>query len=224
MYICHYFFENAFMEQNIKLSPDTDILIDAFGLTKIRNQPLIENWVSANGELTITQKGLLDDIYQNSFNQVGGWNEEEVKMKLISFLLYIAQIEETGKICTFFERDLSAEINKKKLSVTCDCLVASPLGLSSPKSPYFFLQEFKRRKKTQNGPEGQMLAAMLIAQHLNKDNKPIYGAWITGSFWEFAILEGKTYHASKSFDTVSYDDLLQIVYILRKLKGLMLNR
>ena len=144
-------------------------------------------------------------------------------------MFYIAQIEELGKICTFFERDLSADINNRRLSVTCDCLVASPMGLSSPKLPYFFLQEFKRRKKTQNDrtanrPEGQMLAAMLIAQHKNNDGKPVYGAWLTGSFWEFAILEGKTYHASRSFDTVSYDDLLQIVFILRKLKELILNR
>ena len=48
--------------------------------------------------------------------------------------------------------------------------------------------------------------------------------WITGSFWEFAILEGKTYHASRSFDTVSYDDMLQIVFILRKIKELIINR
>jgi hypothetical protein len=93
----------------------------------------------------------------------------------------------------------------------------------------FFLQEFKRRKKTQNErnvapPEGQMLAAMLIAQHQNNDGKPVYGAWITGSFWEFAILEGKTYHSSQSFDTVSHDDLVQIIFILRKLKDLILNR
>jgi hypothetical protein len=212
------------MEKIAKLSTDTDILIDAFGLKKIRNQPIIKDWVSATFTLTNSQQELLDNIYKNSFNQVGGWNEEEVKMKLISFLFYIADLEEEGKICTFFERDLSAEIAQKRLSVTCDCLIASPLGLSSPKLPYFFLQEFKRRKKTQNDPEGQMLAAMLIAQHQNNDGKPVYGAWITGSFWEFAILEGKTYHASRSFDTVEYEDLLQIVFMLRQLKTLILNR
>ncbi|MEY4903975.1 MAG: hypothetical protein RLZZ292_1790 [Bacteroidota bacterium] len=212
------------MEKNIKLATDTDVLIDAFSLKKIRHQAAITAWTSATGELTPTQKILLEDIYQNSFNRVGGWNEEEVKMKLISFLFYIAQIEVVDKISTFFERDMAADIDNKRLSVTCDCLVATPLGLSSPKLPYFFLQEFKRRKRTQNDPEGQMLAAMLIAQHQNNDNKPVYGAWITGSFWEFAILEGKNYHASRSFDTVSYEDLLQIVFILRKLKTLILER
>ena len=47
---------------------------------------------------------------------------------------------------------------------------------------------------------------------------------VTGSFWEFAILDGKTYHADNSYDAASYSDLLQIVLILRKLKDLILNR
>jgi hypothetical protein len=212
------------MEKNIKLPNDTDVLLDAFQLEKIYGEKIINDWVNSKSELTTEENSILERIYRQSFKRVGGWNEEEVKMKLISFLFYIANFEEEGKISTFYERDLSADINDKRLSVTCDCLVASPLGLSSPKLPYFFLQEFKRRKKTQNDPEGQMLAAMLIAQHQNNDGKPVYGAWITGSFWEFAILEGKTYHSSQSFDTVSHDDLVQIIFILRKLKDLILNR
>lgn len=212
------------MEHLKKLSTDTDVLLDAFQLEKVYGGQLIDDWVKSTSELTPNQKTLLDDIYLHSFKKVGGWNEEEVKMKLISFLFYIADFEEEGKINTFYERDLSAEIDNKRLSVTCDCLVASPLGLSSPKLPYFFLQEFKRRKRTQNDPEGQMLAAMLIAQHLNNDQKPIYGAWLTGSFWEFAILDGKTYYSSYTFNSVEPNDLLQIVFILRKLKDLILNR
>jgi hypothetical protein len=217
------------MEKSIRLSNDTDVLIDAFQLEKVYGEKIINDWVNSKSELSTEENSILERIYRQSFKKVGGWNEEEVKMKLISFLFYIANFEEEGKISTFYERDLSADIDDKRLSVTCDCLVASPLGLSSPKLPYFFLQEFKRRKKTQNErnvapPEGQMLAAMLIAQHQNNDGKPVYGAWITGSFWEFAILEGKTYHSSHSFDTVSHDDLVQITFVLRKLKDLILNR
>jgi hypothetical protein len=212
------------MEKLEKLATDTDVLIDAFGLEKTYGGSLIENWITATGVLTPYQSKFLEDVYLQSFKKVGGWNEEEVKMKLISFLFYIADFEEEGKISTFFERELSTNINNKRLSVTCDCLVASPLGLSSPKLPYFFLQEFKRRKRTQNDPEGQMLAAMLIAQHQNNDGKPVYGAWLTGSFWEFAILEGKTYYSSYTFNSVERQDLLQIVFILRKLKELILNR
>ena len=187
----------------------------------------MENWIAATGELTANQVAILDDVHRQSFRKVGGWNEEEVKMKLISFLFYIADFEEEGKISTFFERDLSADIDNKRLSVTYDCLVVSPLGLSSPKLPYFFLQVAPSRPspkgkenfiRKQNDPEGQMLAAMFIAQHQNNDQKPVYGAWITGSFWEFAILQDKNYYSSYTFNSVERKDLLQIVFILRKLR------
>ena len=208
----------------MKLINDTDVLLDAFGLTKTFNSSYVNQWMNTTDTLTDLQQLLLNDIHQKSFQRISGWNEEEVKMKMISFLFYIANLEEDGKINTFFEREMIADIGGKHLSVVCDCLVATPLGLSSPRLPYFFLQEFKRRKKGANDPEGQMLAAMLIAQYKNQDNKPVYGAWLTGTIWEFAILEGKTLHASLTFDSTKPHDLLQIVFILRKLKDLILNR
>lgn len=137
----------------IKLQTDTDVLIDAFGLKKIRNQPIINEWTTAKAELNPLQLTIPKDIYQNYINCVGDWNEEEVKMKLISFLFYIAQIEEPDKISTFFERDLSADINNKRLSVTCDCLIATPLGLSSPKLPYFFCKHLNAEKRRKTTPK-----------------------------------------------------------------------
>ncbi len=208
----------------MKLINDTDVLLDAFGLTKTFFSDTINNWTTSTSTLSDVETYLLDTIHAKSMYHVSGWNEEEVKMKLISMLFFIADIEVESKLNTFFERDLAADIDGKSLSVVCDCFIATPLGLSSPRSPYFFLQEFKRRKKGANDPEGQMLAAMLIAQFKNNDNKPLYGAWLTGTIWEFAVLEGKTLHASITFDSTKPNDLLQIVFILRKLKELILNR
>ena len=128
--------ENKTLGSIKKLANDTDVLLDAFQIEKIYGGSLIDDWVNATGALTEIQAALLEDIYLHSFKRVSGWNEEEVKMKLISFLFYIADLEEEGKISTFFERDLAADIDNKRLSVTCDCLVASPLGLSSPRLPY----------------------------------------------------------------------------------------
>jgi hypothetical protein len=207
----------------MKLANDTDVLLDAFGLTKTIASDTINSWTTATSTLTDIETYLLDTIHAKSMYHVSGWNKEEVKMKLISMLFFIADIEVESKLNTFFERELAANINGKELSVVCDCLVATPLGFSTPRAPYFFLQEFKRRKKSSNDPEGQMLAAMLIAQHKNNDNKPIYGAWLTGSIWEFAILDGTTLHSSNAFNTVQKNDTRQIVFILRKLKELILK-
>ena len=170
------------------------------------------------------QSQLLTTIYQKSLDRMGGWNEEELKMKLISILFFIADFEEDGKITTFYERTLNEIVGNYTIHVVCDCLIASPLGLTTPKNPYFFLQEFKKQKGDSNDPEGQMLAAMLAAQHLNNDGKPIFGSWLTVSIWIFTILDGKNYYFSNAFDATNKDDLLQIVFILRKLKDLILNR
>lgn len=207
-----------------KLQLDTDILLSTFQLSKFTGSTALDHWLSCTGELTNLQKELLEVVFKKSINRMGGWNEEELKMKLISFIFLIADFEEDGKIATFYERSMAATIENHRLSVKCDCLIARPLGFNTPKTPYFFLQEFKRGKGDSYDPEGQMLAAMLIAQFKNADNKPIYGAWLTGGIWYFTLLEGQNYYMSKSYDATQKAELLQIIFILRKLKELIINR
>jgi hypothetical protein len=115
---------------------------------------------------------------------------------------------------------LSAEVNGHRLSVITDCMVATPLK-SQPTKPYFFLQEFKKAKGEKKDPEAQMLTAMLIAQHQNEDNQPIYGGYMIGTGWHFATLIEKDYCVSEKFETTKKEDLRQVIFILRKLKDLI---
>ncbi len=211
------------MAKEKKLAANTDVLISTFQLTKHIGGDLLDNWLAADGVLSPWQQELLNKVYQKSLNHIRGWNEEELKMKLLSFLFLISEVEEENRISTFFERSMSAVINGHLLSVTCDCLIASPLGYNTPQTPYFFLQEFKKEKEHSSDPEGQMLAAMLIAQAMNKDEKPIYGAWLTGSTWIFTVLHQKNYYFSNNFDATNKVNLNKIVFILRKLKALVLE-
>jgi hypothetical protein len=207
-----------------KLPLDTDIIIDAYGLKKILNGSVLDNWLSATGVLNGFESQLLELIYKKSFDRMGGWNEEELKMKLISHIFLIADFEVDNQISTFYERILNQDVGAYHIHVKCDCLIAKPLGLTTPKSPYFFLQEFKKGKGDSYDPEGQMLAAMLVAQQGNKDGKPIFGAWLTGSVWFFTVLHGQNYYFSQSFDATDKNTLIKIIFILRKLKELILNR
>lgn len=68
-----------------------------------------------------------------------------------------------------------------------------------------------------------MLTAKLIAQGLNQDNNPIYGSYLFGSRWKFCILKGTQYAQSVEYDADKYNDLLKIVFVLRKLKTLILD-
>jgi hypothetical protein len=102
-------------------------------------------------------------------------------------------------------------------------MVATPV-VNTPKKPFFFLQEFKRKKGDKKDPEAQMLIAMLIAQHENNDNQPVYGGFVIGTSWQFTTLVGKHYCVSSVYEATKKEDLLQIVYILRKLQQLILDR
>ena len=207
-----------------KLRYTFDSLIDTFSIQVLQQLPLLDKWLLGSVfEFDTVQQQILADAYLGMSRMGDYWNEEELKMNFISLILYITEINEPGKIQTFFERSFQAKRNQITLSVKCDLMVATPLGINSPKAPYFFLQEFKRGRGDIYDPEAQMLAAMLIAQTLNHDDKPLFGAYILGRNWFFAALEEDNYCRSRQFDASQKDDLHQIIFILRKLKQLILN-
>jgi hypothetical protein len=212
------------MEHISKLPLNTDSILEYFNLPRLRSGKLIEEWISAKGVLTVSESERIEKLYQKALKSGDGWNEEELKMKFISLLFDLADIEEDDKIISFYERPMNATFNGTKIAVICDCLLASPAGISTPKIPYFFLQEFKKQKGDSNDPEAQMLAAMLVAQYKNADGKPIYGAWLVGSIWNFTLLQGNEYFVSRKFDAADLYNLTQIILILRELKELIKNR
>jgi hypothetical protein len=217
------------MEQVSKLPLDTDSILVHFNLPRLREGKLIDEWVTTKGVLNPGESERIEKLYRKALKSGDGWNEEELKMKFISLLFDLADIEEEDKIISFFKRPMNATFNGTKIGVICDCLLASPAGISTPKTPYFFLQErnaarFKKQKGDNNDPEAQMLAAMLVAQHKNADNKPIHGAWLVGNIWNFTLLQGNEYFVSHKFDASDLEDLTQIVFILRRLKELIKSR
>ena len=111
------------------------------------------------------------------------------------------------------------------MTVITDCMVASPKLAGDPDKPYFFLQEFKQAQRFgRTDPQGQMLVAMLLAQKYNADDKYLYGCYVVENNWRFTTLKGLEYCVSPQFDATKKEDLHQIVFILRQLKELILNR
>lgn len=212
------------MEKKNGFASDISLLAETFDIRPINNSEVLLKWVNSNGELNVEEQKFLEKLYIRSKDLINYWNEEELKMRFISHLLLIADIEVDNKIALFYERSLSAKIGQHTLKVIADCLIASPATFARPKTPYFFMQEYKRSKGDYKDPEAQMLMAMIIAQELNKDEKPIYGSYIYGSRWRFCTLEDKSYSQSEEFDADKYADLVKIVFILRKLKELIVNR
>jgi hypothetical protein len=181
-------------------------------------------------ELTELEKGISESFEIPEILEVAGkklsnegdfWNEEELKMFFISVLFMCAELEEKEKIKLFYERTLSTEVDGHKISVICDCLLATSQKVPFPQKPYFFLQEFKKQKNADDA-EGQMLLAMIAAQFINQDNNEVYGAFVQGKFWNFTVLKERNYSVSRSYDASQKDQLQMIFAILKNLKRLIL--
>ncbi len=192
------------------------ILIETFGLERLYQvTPLLADWLSAEGEINVMDMSLLEESRAKLVENADSWNEEELKMQFISFVIFLARFDKP--IRTYYDREISAEINEIYVSSKVDMMLSKGIG-ELIKTPYFFLHEYKREKKYSGDPIGQMLGGMLIGQAKNNDDKPIYGCYVQGRNWYFSLMESKKYIISKGFDSSEIDQVKKIVYILRKLK------
>jgi hypothetical protein len=211
------------MSDIIKMPFNLVEIAEAFQLEEKTDCQHLTDWLSASYTFNETENIVLNDIFSDTSSNMDGMNEEELKIRVVAPLFYIAKIDEPKKIRVFYERPLSVVVNNYMLSVVCDCMVATP-RFNAPIHPHFFLQEFKKAKGEKKDPEAQMLVAMLAAQHINNDNKPLYGGFLIGSTWRFATLIGREYCASQQYLTTRKEDLHKIASIIRKLKQLVIER
>ena len=211
------------MTEYKKIGFDLLALSEAFNIEKQKICVHLDAWTAATFELEDFEKRIVNEIHADIADSVESMNEEEIKARLVGLLFYVARIDLPDKIRVFYERPIAANVDGYALAVITDCLVATP-KFNLPSKPYFFLQEFKKAKGDKKDPEAQMLTAMIIAQHQNNDQKPVYGGYLIGSNWRFSTLVGNNYCISRKFDAENKADLMHIVFILRQLKTLVLNR
>lgn len=202
-----------------------ETVINTFGIKRIKQCPTLNKWVAAQYILDDFEDKTLDKALERYTNLSASWNEEELKMHFISAIISVADPNITDLCKTYFERPLSGVINNYNIHVITDCMIAQPKLAGDPDKPYFFLQEFKQAQRFgRTDPQGQMLAAMLLAQDINRDDKPIYGCYVVENNWRFTTLNGLEYCVSRQFDSTNKAELVPIVYILRHLKELIRNR
>lgn len=204
-----------------KYKYDIDQVLGRFGLAKQTTNSFLQNLLNVSIDPTYVLPMPIEKQRQRLAWEGEVWNEEELKMHFLSMVFFFADFEVPDKIKLFYKRPLSAVVQATPLSVVCDALLATPLGINTPKTPYFFLQEFKKGKKAQDDAEGQMLVAILIAQETNQDGQPLYGCYLQGRFWYFATLHQKDYCLSSPYDAAQVADLVQIVHILQNIKNVI---
>lgn len=198
-------------------------LIEMFQLTRLvgENTILMNEWLAAAPALfDAVEQRIFDDLLRKAVKNIAGWSEEDLKMKFICHVLPLGHLEDNGRFLTYFEKTIFATVEGYYLKTKTDFMVASGI-LNLPKKPYFHFQEYKPTLNPTGEPMAQLLEAMLIAQHENKNGKPIYGCEIIGANWRFVIMEGRTYCISKSFDCTDKEDLLHIIAMLRKFRYIL---
>ena len=148
------------METVKKIPFDLVEIAKAFNIKQNRNSKHLNEWLTAQYTFNEIEQSILDNTFERITIAGNYWNEEELRVRVIGSLFYVADIEKPDDICLFYERPLSATINNHYLSVVCDCFVASSI-FNAPVHPYFFLQELKKAKGEKKDPEAQMLTAMI---------------------------------------------------------------
>ncbi len=206
------------------LITDISFLAETFSIYRRSQCDTLDDWLTVDDLLEGDDARLFNRLFDESKDDIHYWNEEELKIQLIGMLFVIANIQVRNTIKVFYERSVAAVVDGHEVNVTADCIVATPTQFAKPKKPYFFLQEYKKSRGDSKDPECQMLLAMLIAQELNQDNKPLFGSYVVGNRWTFTTLIGRHYCASQEYNAANKNDLLQIIFIIKKLKILILNR
>ncbi len=194
---------------------ETQDLEMAFGIQKVRNMPLLNDWLSATEAFNEFDTKRIERLREQILEFADYWNEDELKMQCISVILDIVDYK-SNDYAIFSQRPLSATINGIEIGGRVDFMLAK--GKQKPVKPYFFIHEYKQEtKKGSSDPKGQLLAELLTAQAKNDKAMPLYGCYVLGRSWFFLVLNGSEYAVSNALNA-SDSDIYQIIAILRKIK------
>ena len=116
---------------------------EEFGLTAVLDSPVLQSWLHDIQDVSEEEALRLRRLSEKLRAHVHDWNEEELKIYFIAFLLDFVDFYQPS-YRPFLERELSVNYAEgKKLWGIVDFLVAS--GTQFPKEPVFFLHEYKKQ-------------------------------------------------------------------------------
>ena len=192
-----------------------------FKMRQIKTITALTDWIDAPNEINdFEEKQLIQLRSLLEFN-VHNWNEYELDTHCIGPIFSMVNFS-SYEFNHFQQRDFGGVVENYELSGKPDSMVAS--GRREPEMPYFAFQEYKKELDPNGDPAGQALAAMLIAQQMEEDTKPMYGCYVVGSSWKFIALDtNKTYAISPIYDALS-DEIFDILRILKNLKNIVIER
>jgi len=196
-----------------------DEVEEHFSLHQTFESNALESWLASDEALTAEELTMLEKLRKTALFNIDFWNEEDLKIKFIAFILGIVEFDET-RFKGFLERTIKAKIHGEILGGVVDYVVAT--GKAEPRVPFFFLQEYKPHRRPGRDPLAQVLAAMVAARALNTPHKIMYGSYVIGRQWFFVVLENNSYTVSPAFD-ITQEDILRVTQVLRGMKRIIVQ-
>jgi len=162
-------------------------VVKEFNLRQDFKNQKLASWMTVDKQPTDFEQHLLNHLQNRLEERIYAWNEQELAINFIGPVLSLVDFN-GNQYHSFSKRELSVLHKEERLYGLVDVVVAD--GLFIPERPYFFIKEFKKEVDSSNDPLGQLLIAMIVAQMLNENENPIYGAYVRGRNWHFVLLEG----------------------------------
>ncbi len=190
-----------------------------FGLTRVFTHPFLDELYKIHLAPNHPQRNNIEELRALVEKYVDSWNEDEYKFMFISRLIGLATyVSIHYKVFTQRPLSVKYENDTKETDGLVEFMLAK--GIQIPRKPHFFLHEYKPEKRRDNDPLGQLLIAMVAAQKLNQDDKPIYGIYVNGRNWFIVILDDKTYAVSNPY-VATDKDIFDLFAVLLHFKDLM---
>jgi len=209
------------MEQIKIIFKDCNLLFleKTFKLKQVKKHKLLSDWIieSEKYEIDEYEKKLLIRMQDRLIYRADDWNELELVEQFIAPLFNFIDFNDDD-YGMFSERLIKCVIDNYEIYGYPDAIVAK--GRREPEIPYFCFHEYKKETENKGDPKGQCLAAMLVAQELNNNQKPIYGVVVKGKMWEFMILQDKEFAVSRAYNA-TIAEIFEIIKLLKHLKTII---
>ncbi|EAY29287.1 hypothetical protein [Microscilla marina] len=182
---------------------------------------LLDDWLDTYSELSPLENETLQ-VLQKRLNTFGeNWTKSDALFSFIAPLFHLADMH-TPHFRLFHQENLFANVADHHVFYdTTDLVIGG--GTQQLGNPYFCLGVYERNDHHEFTPEGQFLASLLAAHHMNKNVLPIYGALVVDNhWWYFGVLQGNQYALSQVY-LANKNSLTQIYMIIKELKQILLD-
>ena len=186
-----------------------------FGIRRLFDYPALDELLSAHHRPIPQTKAILEELRQELVYTIDTLNEEELKVYFIGPLLRLIPFRAGGRR-PFLDRAMSFSYGDGlETDDRVDWMLAE--GIQDPRQPYFFIHEYRKEIDASGDPLGQLLIAMMGAQHLNEGAFPLYGCYVLGRNWFFVVLDNNQYAVSDAL-VATQDDIFRVYSVLEEIK------